>query len=264
MKQNKTEIKTAIQGNVKDAINPKSITPAIVGSILDNIVDSYLDELQFSESEYNQLKALIYTNSISTFTMSSSTNERGILATLSLSYNILSKDDIFTSASINQGLGDVFANVNAGTKTISGGTSSQNKSFVLSLGYTRAGAPKTETKTAAHTTYVPQFKGFSNLTDFSTYAAMSSGLTKEVQASSAMTNLVSPISQYIWFVSNKSNATILDQNNFQQTIGNWNDGLSEFYKKVVEVTLTDGSRENLNLYRSREVKTLTGFTYKIQ
>lgn len=236
-----------------------------------------LDELQggnsnepkeyfhLSESQHERVLDLIYINNSSSFSVNPTSGERGINNSLNLNYNIISNDDVFTAASINQGIGSVFANINTGTNTVSGGTTTQNKTFTLTLAFTRNDVATTETKSATYTTYVPQFAGVSVQTDFADLAAIvaESNLQKFIQASAAINKQSSPTAQYIWFVSTKNNATILDQNNFGQTVGTWGDGVSEFYRKSLVITLADGSTETVYLYRTRNVKTLTNFTYKI-
>lgn len=220
---------------------------------------------QFTEPQKTALLALIYLNSINTISLSAATGERGVAQALSVFYNMQTRDDVFTSASINNGIGDVLAKINTGTQIGSGGSVSQNKTWTLALAYTRNGVATTENKTATYTTYVPQFAGVSASTDFANLAAIvAASLQKFVQSSAAINKQSSPAGQYIWFVSTKNNATILDQNNFSQTVGTWGDGTSEFYQKALVITLADATTETVFLYRSRNVKTLTNFTYKIQ
>ena len=220
---------------------------------------------QFTEPQKTALLALIYLNSINTISLSAATGERGIAQALSVFYNMQTRDDVFTAASINNGIGSVIGNINTGTQIASGGSASQNKTWTLALGFTRNGVTTTENKTATYTTYVPQFAGVSASTDFANLAAIvAASLQKFVQASNAISKQSSPAGQYIWFVSTKNNATILDQNNFSQTVGTWGDGTSEFYQKALVITLADATTETVYLYRSRQVKTLTNFTYKIQ
>lgn len=220
---------------------------------------------QFTDSEAVLLRALIYLNSINTISLSAATGERGVAQALSVFYNMQTRDDVFTAASINNGIGSVIGNINTGTQIASGGSVSQNKTWTLALAYTRNGAATTENKTATYTTYVPQFAGVAAATDFANLAAIvAASFQKFVQASAAIVKQSSPAGQYIWFVSTKNNASILDQNNFGQTVGTWGDGVSEFYKKSLEITLADATTETVYLYRSRNIKTLTNFTYKIQ
>lgn len=218
-----------------------------------------------SESQHERVLDLIYMNNSNSFSVNPTSGERGINNSLNLNYNIISNDDIFTSASINQGIGSVLANINTGNKTVSGGSSLVNKAFTLTLGFTRNGVANIETKTATYFAYAPQFAGVSTNADLNTYALMSAALQKFVQSSPVITKQSSPVNAYVYFISTKNNAQIFDQNNFQQTVGAWNDGVSEFYLKTITLTLADSvTTETMYLYRSRNVKTLTNFTYKIQ
>lgn len=218
-----------------------------------------------SESQHERVLDLIYINGTSTFSVSPSSGERGVSTSLTVNYNIVSNDDIFGTASINQGIGDVSADIDEGASTASGGSSVVNKSFTLTLNYTRQGVAEEETKSATYTAHIPQWRGVSAETDFTTYAGLNGELTKFVQSSAATSMTISPSDDYIWFVSNKSNAVIKDGNGFTQTIGTWGDGVSEFYTKSLSLTLADGSTvETVYLYRTRLTKSFTNLTYTIQ
>jgi hypothetical protein len=220
---------------------------------------------QFTDPQVEAILELIYKNNVSTFAVSPVSNEKSVLTALNLNFNIQANDDVFTAASINQGIGSILADVNGGAKNISGGSSLVTKAFTMTLNYTRNGLPLSENKTVTFFAYTPQFAGVSASADLTTYAAMSADLQKFVQSSPVLVKQSSPTAQYVWFVSTKNNATILDQNNFQQTVGAWNDGVSEFYLKSISLILANGvASETVYVYRSRNVKTLTNFTYKIQ
>lgn len=223
------------------------------------------ESFHVSESQHASLMELIYKNNLSTFTVSPNSGERGVLTALSLTYNILANDDVFTAASIDQGIGSILADVNGGAKTISGGSSIGSKPFVMDLAYNRNGVPTTESKSTGYFSYIPQFMGVSASADLLTYAAMSTDLLKYIQFSPAINRVVTATAQYVYFISIKNNAKIYDQNNFQQTIGNWSDGVSEFYRKSIVLTLANGvNTETVYVYRTRNVKSLTAFAYRIE
>src|SRR5690606_16031878 len=135
---------------------------------------------------------------------------------------ITPNDDIYGTASINQGIGDVTANIDGDSHSVSGGSSAINKLFILTLTYTRQGNSETETKSTTFTTYIPQWAGWSSETDFTDdYSAINSesNLQKYVQSSASINKSTSPTNEYVWFISNKNNATIKDTNDFVQTVG---------------------------------------------
>ena len=72
--------------------------------------------------------------------------------------------------------------------------------------------------------------------------------------------------QYLWFISTNSNAAITSTG-LPNTIGlvNTEDGVSEWYKKTLTLTLADGvTTSNLYTYRTRELKIITpAITYQI-
>lgn len=221
----------------------------------------------FNKAQYEKLLSLIYTNGTSTISVSPSSGERGVSAALTVNYNITSNDDVFGTANINQGIGDVTGDIDAGNQSESGGNSTVNKTFTMSLSYTRNGESKTENKTATYNTYIPQWAGWSAEEDFlNSYSSINSeaNFQKYIQSSASINKANSPTGEYIWFISNKNNAVIRDTNDFVQTVGDWDDKTSEFYRKPLTLTLADGiTTVTVYLYRSRNVKTLLSFTYKI-
>jgi len=219
----------------------------------------------FTPEQCEALAALIYRNSISSISVLPTAGERGVSTAITLTYNITSNQDVYTAASINQGIGSVLSNVNAGNVTISGGNKSNTTAYTLSMTYTRNGVSANESKTATYTTYVPQWIGVSTVTDFTTYAGITAaGLEKFVQASPSLQKIVNPSAQYVYLISNNAAARVYDGNNFLQTSGAFGDGISEFYTRSFSLTLADGTTTGtVYLYRSRNLKTLTNITYKL-
>jgi hypothetical protein len=252
-------------------LRPIDITEFVEISVISNdnnsvtTTDPFLLEHQFSDSQYLDILALIYKNSVNLISLNTLIGEKGISTPLTVSYSILSNNDVMTLASINNGIGSVLPQINTGNNNVSGGSAFANKTFTLAMSFTRNGIATPENKTATYTAYVPQFAGVSALTDFANLADITGAdLEKFVQASNSITKQSSATAQYIWFISNKNNAAILDQNNFAQSVGAWNDGVSEFYLKPLVIKLADATTATVYLYRSRNVKTLVNFTYKIQ
>lgn len=254
--------------------DPESITISVVDSSIEhnNLLglqggDPDNNEYyHFTQSQHERLADLVYEDYVVTMSLSPSTGERGLSTPLTLTYNIQSKDDKILEATINQSIGVVTDDVDKGSESVSGGSSVSNKTFTMTVDYERKGDEDTTTHSATYTTYIPQWAGVSDETDFSTYSALGAeaGLQKYVQSSASINKQSSPTDEYVWFISNKNNATIKDTNDFVQTIGTWNDGVSEFYSKSLSLTLADGTTTvTVYLYRSRNTKTLTSFTYKI-
>lgn len=218
-----------------------------------------------TDAQIAWIRSQMYQNLSASFSISPTQGERGVAIPITVNYNIASNDDVITAASINQGIGSVLANVNAGAKSVSGGSKTANTTYTLTLNFTRNGVPQTQTTNATYNSRVPQWAGWSSATDFSTYAELEAevNLQKYIQSNSAITKSFSPDGEYIWFITTNATGQILDGNNFVQTVGTWGDGVSEFYRKSLSLTLADGSTSaTVYLYRSRNVKTLSNFTYK--
>lgn len=223
---------------------------------------------QFTADQANELLALIYENYTASFSVSPNFGERGVNVSYSINYNIVSNDDVITSASINQSIGNVTGDVDDGFNSITGESSTTTKTYQLTVNYTRNSTPGTGIHNSTYTSYVPQWAGYSSTDDFTgDYSVISSesNFQKYVQNSTSITKTnFSPTGEYIWFISSKNNATIKDGNDFTQTIGTWGDGVSEFYLKPITLTLADGTTTAIVfLYRSRNVKSLPASTFKI-
>lgn len=231
---------------------------------LQNIQGGNPDErYHLTQAQHTKVLSFIFENNVTSFYIIPTSGEKGVSSNLNLYYNIQSNDDEFVNASINNGIGNAL--VDNGLTTVNAGSSLVTKSFLLSLSYNREGNLINETKTTTYNAYAPQFAGVASVDDMTTYNEMIFYLIKYVQSSFAISKKSSPTAEYIWFVSNKPNAIIKDQNNFVQNQGVWNNGSTEFYRKEINILLADGvTSQTVYLYRSRGVKTLTDFTYKIE
>lgn len=231
---------------------------------LENLQGGAEDQyFHLDSNSFDGVMTLLYKNSVSSISVAPAIGEKGVSVPLTVTYNILSNDDQFTAATINNGIESVLEFVDNGVQNVSGGSWLSSLVFVLGMKYSRRNNPIEELKTAGYTAVIPQWSGISALADFTSYAGISAALTKYVQSSPTISRQFSPAGQYLWFISTKNNALIHDGNNFTQTIGNWNDGVSEFYKKQISLALNDGTLADVYLYRTRNLKTFGNLTYKI-
>ena len=219
----------------------------------------------FTENQHTQLLELIYSENAVIISVAPTFGEKGLSTALTVTYRLSSNDDQLLTASINNGIGNVSADIDSGSKSVSGGSTVDSKTFTIAYTYNRNGVPGSSSKSATYSAYTPQFAGVSKATDYSTYSSISSDLDKFIQAGNSIDKNSSPSDSYIWFISNKSNAKIYDQNDFEQSLGIWNNGSTEFYTKSLVLTLADGvTTSTVYLYRSRNTKTISNFTYKIK
>jgi hypothetical protein len=221
-------------------------------------------------SQQNRVLNLIYSGQVTTFSIAPTTAERGTATTVTASYRMIAGDDIYTGATINPLGYNLYPDFTDGTPRTTGFTqaaSASTTTYTLNYGYTRNGVGNAAAASATFTTYLPQWCGvnvaFSAVT---TYAAVSAlGLTKIVSSSASQSMTPIANNQYIWFISNKSNATIT-QGGLPTAISNLNveDGVSDFYLKSFTLTLANGITTGaLYTYISRQSKTLTGVLYTI-
>lgn len=221
------------------------------------------ERYHLSLEQYQWILSQLYTNHTATFTVTPSTGERGVNTSLAVNYNIISNDDEITSASINQGIGSVFSDVDAGLKSVSGGIRSNNITWTLAIGYNRMEESGTENRTTTYTTYIPKWYGLSeDLEDVtsSNYTLLNSELTKLVNSSNSISfTHNSNTDEYIWFIS-PLNINKITASGFDTTIGNWNDSGTFFWKKSLPgFVLANGTDTvTLYLYRTREKQNTGG------
>lgn len=204
---------------------------------------------QFTGAQRDALLALIYQNNTSTLTVSPASGERGISQAVNVNYSITPGNDVFTAASINQGIGAV--SWGDGSHTVSGGGQTQTTTYTLTKNFTRNGTTQSQTQTVTYSAYVPQWSGLSTATDFTTYSQINSaGLQKSVQSSTTLTNSVIAGAK-AWFITTKANGTVTG-NGFTYSIGVWGDTTVFFWRKSVNLTLADGTTAVVYFIRSRE------------
>ena len=234
-----------------------------------------LDNLQGGQSEqyyhltlsqYNWVKSQLYVNHSATFNLTTTTGERGVNISNTLNYNIISNDDVITSASINPGIGSVLSNIDTGAKTITGLNLSESLTYTLSIGYTRNGVTGSQNRTASYTAYNPQWFGVSNTTDITvdSYSDLitANGFTKYVGSSTTMNQNVNTAEpKYVWFIST-ANINKITASGFDTTIANWGDTESFFWKKsLASFKLSNGTNTvTLYLYRTRLPQNTGGST----
>lgn len=236
-------------------------------SALSSLVGGGGGTCDFTEEQCERLKDLVYSNNSSFIQTLPSSGERGITTAVTVRYQINPNDDVFTSASINQGIGAVLYD-NA-PHDVSGGNRSQDITYTLTKNFTRNGSAATETQSTTYITLLPQFYGVSTNADLSgiTYTAISGVLTKTVQQ--PVQNIISTVStnnsQYVYFITATSSGLVKDNNNFTYPIGAWGDtsGAVYFWRKPFTITLNDNSTATLYLIRSAVVPTvnLNNFTF---
>lgn len=262
-------------------INSNGITATTISATTyQNVAHNSTTGLQGgSPGEYYHLTAsqqtrvlnLIYSGQVTTFSIAPTTAERGVSTSVTATYRMIAGDDIYTGATINP-LGYVlYPNFTDGVTRTTGFTqaaSASTTTYTLNYGFTRNGVGTAATATASFTTYLPQWYGvnaaFSAATNYSAVNALS--LTKLVQPSASITTTaITATNQYIWFISNKTNA-IITASGFGLNISalNVEDGVSDMYQKSFNLTLADGvTVGTLYTYISRQPKTITGIIYTI-
>lgn len=221
-------------------------------------------ELFISDEQIAWIRSQMYENYTATISVAPTNAERGVNTSVTVSFNIASKDDTINTASINQSIGSVIDDVDEGLISISGGIKSQNTTYTLSIGYTRNGVSGSGTHSATFTTYTPKWYGASETLEDVTandYSELSE-LNKVVSSASTM-NFThnSTNDEYVWFVSSV-NTNKITASGFDTTIGDWGDPTAFFWKKAVpSFKLANGTDTvTMYVYRTRELQNTGGAT----
>ena len=216
-------------------------------------------------SQNTRVLNLIYSGQVTTFSVSPTTAERGTATTVTASYRMIAGDDVYTSAVINPlgfNLYPTFTDGVARTTAFTQSTSANTITYTLNYGFTRNGVPNTDGVARTLTTFLPQWYGvnadFSAATNYTAVSAL--GLTKVIQLSAGIiTPAITTTNKFVWFISNKSGATIT-ANGFNVGVSplNIEDG-SEMNQKSFTMTLANGvTSGTLYSYISKEPKITTG------
>lgn len=213
-----------------------------------------------SGEQHQQLAQLLYEEHTMNLGVNPTYGEKGVATNVTFNFTIDPKQDQIISVTDNYSNS---YNTTSDTVTIEDVVSTISRTFTVQ--YDKYGEILNKTYTKTYNAYVPQWRGRHTNAEMNSYLDLSTYLGKVVQASTTIENIVMPTNQYIWFASNKSDAKIYDQNEFQQTIGTWGDGVSEFYTKPLTITLQDGTTATTYLYRTRLTKTIPStFKYTIR
>ena len=212
--------------------------------------------IDFSSTHVSRLIALVYEDGTAALSVSPTSFEKNLTAGTDLvfTYSSVLNDDTIDSATWDGN--DVTALPN-GSETFLAQKLTLAKSFNVTFLNADGITTRTDSNPKTATAIDPQWCGVSGDANYNStsYATLSSTFTKFVSSSPAKTQVVSPSSQYVYFISTKNNATIYDGNNFDNT--------SDFTKTAITVTYEDGTSLALYQYRTNALKTLSGFTYRI-
>lgn len=241
-------------------------TPVLAHNELTGLQGGSAEQMyHLNSAQYNWIKAQLYTNHSASFSLVTTTGERGINVANTINYNIASNDDVITSASINQSIGSVFSNVDMGAKTIAPASNAESITYTLAIGYTRNGTAGSQNRNATYTAYTPRWYGSSaTITDLTSsgYADLTvgNGFTKYVGNNNTMTynaNISTPA--YVWFISPVPIVKIT-ASGFDTTVGAWGDGSAFFWGKTISgFVLSNGTTTaTMYVYRTRQAQNTGG------
>lgn len=214
-----------------------------------------------TDEEYEKFLDLFYKVHTVAFTVSPVSGEKGVSTNATFSYTINKNGDVITSVTMDGATG---LGTTSGSHTFNNVRETLSKTLTVNYKENNK-AQKSKQYNATYVAYVPQWRGKSSLEDLGDYNTIDAALSKVLQASATVTNTVQPNNEYVYFVSIKDNAVIEDMNGFRQTVGDWGNDTTEFWKKQVQIRLKDGTSQPVYLYRTRLKKTIdTDFRYTIK
>ena len=212
----------------------------------------------FSSNHVSRLIALVYENGVASLSVSPTSFEKNLTAgtNLTFTYSTTANDDTVQAVTWNGTNVPTVLSPN-GSETFTAQSDSLGKNYNVTFLNADGITTRTDSNPRTSVAYNPQWYGASSTADFdsSSYSNLNSNFTKFVSGSPAKTAAFTATNEYVYFLSTKSNATIYDGNNFNNT--------SDFTKTTVSVTYEDGTALTLYQYRTNLPKTLSAFTYRI-
>jgi len=210
----------------------------------------------FNTNQVGRLKELVYENGVASLSVSPTSFEKNLTSgvTLTFNYSTTANDDTVQSATYDGS--NVTSNPTGSSQYVNQKTT-LSKNFGVTFLNADGITTRIDNNGAGSIAINPQWYGASSTADFnsSSYSNLNSNFTKFVSSSPAKTAAFTATNEYVYFLSTKSNATIYDGNNFNNT--------SDFTKTTVSVTYEDGTALTLYQYRTNLPKTLSAFTYRI-
>lgn len=209
----------------------------------------------FTPSQIEDLLNLIYSNGTVNVSASPTSGlEKTKAENINFTYGVTPNDDTISTA-IFDGT-DVTSNPN-GSQLYENITSTISKTYKVTF----VKDSRVVNKSATATFREPQYLGVSSIENFngSTYSNLNSNLTKKLQSGTGMSQVLSAgtvTDKFVYFLTKNSNATITDQNGFNNT--------NDFNKTTITVEFFDGSSQTLTQYRTKNTKTfIEPITYTI-
>lgn len=230
-----------------------------------NILDSFrhktekipIDDIEgdfspFTETQEERLKELVYEIGTATLSRNKTNLEKGVLSSVIFSWNINLNDDTLQSASFD---GVDVSNNLLGNQSFN---LKNTTSKTLNVVFSRNGGSITVNSTTTSNFYVPQYRGKIGIDEpDNTYSGLS-GYPKTISSSTNLSLEVTLNNEHLFFICNSSSKTVRDNlTGFTLSLGDWNSTTAFMIKKSFTIILSDGTTENVTLYRTREKKTQT-------
>jgi hypothetical protein len=220
-----------------------------------------LVESQFTNSQVEQLLALIADDITVTSSLTLDFFEKGVKTTVDYVATIDYGDAVISSIKLN---GIPFAISPSGNSTIN---YSQNlvdgKIYNLIINYTLNSQIRTYNETIEVVAYAPQFSGLSNITDYTNALTTNIVLSKYIIDGSDISFDGILNDSYLWFIVGEEDSRVIDQNGLEFTDGTWVSN-EYFIKKTSFITLEDGALEPVVFYRSLEKLNSKNRNYKFE
>lgn len=214
-----------------------------------------------TDEQISRLQDLVYENSVNTISASPTFIEKGLVTSVDYTWNFTENDDTLVSVFIDGVDKTVEADGTPSVYNLPGGSVSKTVNMTTTVN--RKGSNNTSGASTTVPAYVPQYTGRL----FNTWLELPSYLyddldpnfgalaeTKHVISGTAITVTGLPYqNEKAFILSNKSNLTIKDGNDFVLSVGVFGVSTTDFFlTKPVDVTLADGSTETMYLYVTRE------------
>lgn len=215
----------------------------------------------FTQTQVNRVKDSVYEEVVKTVSVAPTSFEKGVSTDLVFTWNVDKKDDTLGYVQID---GNTVTNEATGVnRTYLTNGQVATKGVFLTVNVIRnntTGGSFTTNILATANGYVPQFKGqlASTLAADAYFISDFNTITKLIQNGKNMTISETFSNKYAVILTKEAITQIVFSVAPEPlSIGNWDDGVSYFYRKTVTLTLADGTVETMFLYRTRQLLNAT-------
>lgn len=214
---------------------------------------NFFEFQEFTDSQIDRLKDLVYERIVQSISVSPTIFEKGLATNLTFTWNVNKKDDTLNGVLLD-GI-DKLAEATGINRTYILNSQLTTKTVTLASTVTENDVnegTRTVTNSVTSTAYIPQYTGAISIAEpLYTYVELNV-YTKYIQSSNVINFTNTYTDEYAFIISKSNSLTLKDGNDFALTVGDWTSNTTFFIKKQITTFLSDGTTETMYIYRTRE------------